>query len=174
MSAVKKATVIIAVLLAAVLLFAAISYLFFKPLFYRFYPFDRITGTVCVTTDGEKTDLNEGDVTAFYDYEEIGIGFHNAEDGAKISIHGGEYGSYTLKIKVDGVGSPLEAVIYQSNWWNVSKFNMDISIESAAKKITFTSNAEVLNEEGKWITEEHTTTAAFSDGKYIHRNYSER
>lgn len=168
MSGAKKSIVIISIILAAVLLFVLISYLFFKPLFYRFYPFDRITGTVCVTVDGEKSDLKSSDISGSYGDEEVGVGFSSVEDGAKISIHGGEYGAYTLKIKADAVVSPLEAVIYQSNWWSAAKFDLDISIDSASKKITFTSTAQVLNEEGKWITEKRTNTAAFSDREYSH------
>lgn len=170
MSTVKKATKIIAVILAVILLLAGISYLFLKPLYYRFFYFgDRITGTISVTIDGEKYDLKGSDLFATHDNEkDIKIGFRNQEDAAAISIHGGEYGPYRLMIQIDGIDSPLEAVIYQYNWYNVSKFDLDISIDRAAETITFSSTAQVFNETGELSKENRTTTAVFSDGRYTH------
>lgn len=170
MSTVKKATKIIAVILAVILLLAGISYLFLKPLYYRFFYFgDRITGTISVTIDGEKYDLKGSDLFATHDNEkDIKIGFRNQEDAAAISIHGGEYGPYRLMIQIDGIDSPLEAVIYQYNWYNVSKFDLDVSIDHETETITFSSTAQVLSENGELDTENRSTTVGFSDGKCIH------
>ena len=103
MIAVKKATKIIAVVLAVILLFAGISYLFLKPLYYRFFYFgDRISGTVHITIDGEEYDLQRSDVTGQQDFmNEVEVGVRNGTDEARISIHGGEYGPYSLMINVD-------------------------------------------------------------------------
>jgi hypothetical protein len=170
MSAVKKATKIITVILAVILLFAGISYLFLKPLYYRFFYFgDRITGTISVTTDGEKYDLKASDLSATHDNEkDIKIGFRNEADAAAIAIHGGEYGPYTLMIHIDGIDFPLEAVIYQYNWYNISKFDLDVSIDHETETITFSSTAQVLSENGELDTENRSTTVGFSDGKCIH------
>ena len=166
MSAVKKATKIIAVTLAVILLLAGISYLFLKPLYYRFFYFgDRISGTVHITIDGEEYDLQRSDVTGQQDFmNEVEVGVRNGTDGARISIHGGEYGPYSLMINVDGLNAPLEAVIYQYNWWNISKFTLDISIDHAAETVTFTSTAQVNDTPA----ESRMTTVAFSDGKFKH------
>lgn len=162
MNAVKKAIKVIAILLALVVLFEGIMYLFFKPLFYHFfYPFDRITGTVCITIDGKQYDLKRTDVVGRHDSgKEIGTGFRKTADGAKLSIRGGEYGPYTLTIHVDGVNTPLEVMIYQYNWHNVVKFHLDISIDSAAETITYTSTATV---NGSRSAEERSTAISFSD-----------
>lgn len=166
MSAVKKATKIIAVILAVILLVAGISYLFLKPLYYRLFYFgDRISGTVHITIDGKEYDLQKSDVTGQQDYKnEVDVGVLNGTDGARISIHGGEYGPYSLLINVDGMSAPLEAVIYQYNWWNTSKFTLDISIDHAAETVTFTSTAQVNDT----AAESRSTTVAFSDGKFKH------
>lgn len=164
----KKTAKIIAIILAAALLLAGLVFLLFRPLYYRFYPFDRITGTLRITVDGEEYALKAGDVTGRLDASEIAVGFRNGADGAEISIRGGEYGPYSLLIQVDGVSIPMEAVVYQSNWWNVVKFDLDISIDRAAGTITFTSSAKVVNAGSRRITEKHTTTASFSDGKPVH------
>ena len=170
MSAVKKATKIIAVILAVILLLAGISYLFLKPPYYRFfYLGDRITGTISVTIDGEKYDLKAGDLSAIHgNKEEIKIGFHKEADATAISIHAGEYGPYRLIIHIDGIEFPLEAVIYQYNWYNISKFDLDVSIDHETETITFSSTAQVLSENGELDTENRSTTVGFSDGKCIH------
>lgn len=163
MKALKKSIIIIAVILAVAVLTSGILYFFFKPVFYHFlYPFDRITGIIHVTMDGEKYNLISDDVTEQYEFkDEISVKAHKDSDGLKTSIHGGEYGPYSLAIHIDGLNEPIKAVIYQYNWWNVTEFNLDISIDSAAETITLTSIAEVNG-----ITENHSTTVAFSDKQY--------
>lgn len=164
-----KVVKLIAIIVAAVLLFVGISYLFFKTLYYRlFYPWNRINGTICITIDGKEYKLKESDVTGSHESEEIGIGFRNGTDGTKVSIHGGDYGPYTLMIHVDGISAPLEVVVYQYNWWNVSEFDLDISIDNTKETISFNSTAQVLDEDGIKVTEKHSTRAKFSDGYYVH------
>lgn len=170
MRTVKKATKITAVILAVILLLAGISYLFLKPLYYRLFYFgDRITGTVSVMIDGEKYELKAIDLSAAHDNEkDMKIEFQNGADAAAISVHGGEYGPYTLTFHIDGVEFPLEAVIYQYNWYNVSKFDLDVSIDHEAGTITMSSTAQVLSENGEWSQEKRATTVDFSDGRCIH------
>ena len=170
MSAVKKAVIIIAVILAVILLFAGISYLFLKPIYYRFFYFgDRITGTVSVTIDGEPYELKAGDLSAVHDGDqEVKIGFRNGAEAAEITIHGGDYGPYTLRIHIDGIDFPLEAVIYEYNWYNVYEFDLDISIDHETETITFSSTVQLVSEYGELNTEERSTTADYSDGKRIH------
>lgn len=154
-----------AAILAVAVLASGILYLFSTPLFYHFlYPFDRIAGTVHVTMNGEEYKLKSSDVTGQFDFtEEIAVRVREDADGASLSVHGGKYGPYSLIIRADGLNAPLEMVIYQYNWWNVTKFNMDISIDNAAETITFTSTAKVNG-----VTESRSTTASFSDGTYKH------
>lgn len=165
MKAFKKSIKIIAVILAVALLVSGILYLFFKPVFYHFlYPFDRITGTIHVTMNGEKYQLKSNDVIGQCDFKvEINVKARKDADGLKTSIHGGKYGPYLLAIHIDGLDEPLKAVIYQYNWWNVTEFKLDISIDSAAETITFTSTARVND-----AMENHSTTVAFSDEQYVH------
>ena len=71
MKALKKSIIIIAVILAVAVLASGILYFFFKPVFYHFlYPFDRITGIIHVTMDGEKYKLISDDVTGQYDFKD--------------------------------------------------------------------------------------------------------
>ena len=139
--------------------------MFFKPVFYHFlFPFDRITGTIHVTMNEETYNLKTDDVTGQCDFkDDISVKAREGADGLKISIHGGEYGPYSLAIHIDGLNAPIKAVIYQYNWWNVTAFNLDISIDSAAETITFTSTAKVNN-----AMENHSTTVAFSDEQYVY------
>ena len=71
-------------------------------------------------------------------------------------------------LRVNGVDFPIEAIVHQYNWWNVSRFELDISIDSKAETVTCTSTARELTDAGNWTTEDHTTAAAFSDEKLIH------
>ena len=165
MKAFKKSIIIIALILAVAVLVSGILYLFFKPVFYHFlFPFDRITGTIHVTMNEEKYNLKKDDVIGQCDFKDaINVKAREDADGLKISIHGGEYGPYSLAIHIDGLNEPIIAVIYQYNWWNVSKFNLDISIDNAAETITFASNAKVND-----TLENHSTTVAFSDEQYVY------
>lgn len=164
MKALKKPVIIIALFLAAAIFISGILYLFFKPTFYHFlYPFDRITGTIHVTMDEEKYNLKSDDVIGQYEFkDEINVKVSNDADGLRTSIHGGEYGPYSLTIHINGLNDPIKAVIYQYNWWNVTKFNLDISIDSAAGTITFTSIAKVNG-----TKENHSSTVAISDEQYV-------
>ena len=169
MNTAKRRIKIIAILLAAALLIGGITYFFFKPVYYRFfYLGDRIRGTVRVTVDGERYELKSSDVSAFFVEQKVDFSFQDGEDGTALSIHAGEYGPYWLTIRVDGLDAPLEAMFYQYNWYNVSKYDLDIAIDSASETITFTSTAQVLNEVGKFRSEERATTVSFSDESYHH------
>ena len=139
-------------------------------MYYRvFYFGDRISGTASVTIDGEAYELKTDDISAIHgSSKEIKARFRSEANAAAISIHGGEYGPYTLIVHIDGIDLPLEAVIYQYNWYNVSRFDLHITIDREAETITLSSTANVLSENGEWSTEDHTTTAGFSDGKYEH------
>lgn len=155
----------IALVLAVALLFVAVVLLLCKPIAHRFYPFDRITGTVSVTVDGEPCALKAGDVTGWRGREEVEVGFRETADGAKLSIRGGDYGPYVLVFHINGTDIPLEAVVYQYNWYNVTEFDLNISIDTAAETVTFSSTAEVVTDSN---TEKRTTTAAFSDSPRWH------
>ena len=92
-----------------------------------------------------------------------GSGLKKNGAGSKVSIHGGDYGPYTLMINAYGSEHPPEVVIFQYNWWNVAEFDLNIVIDRAADKITFTSSAQILNEDGKKIAENNTASFDLSD-----------
>ena len=160
-----KALKISLIIIAVAVFVSGILYLFFKPLFYHFlYPFDRITGTIHVTMNGEKYNLKSDDVTGQYESnDEINVKARKETDGLNISVHGGEYGPYSLVIHIDGLNEPIQARIYQYNWWNVTSFNLDITIDSAEESIKFTSSANVNG-----VTENNSTTVAFSDDPFVY------
>ena len=164
-----KAIKITAIIISAVLLFVLICFLFFKPLYYRiFYPWNRITGTIGITIDGEKYDLKDGDVSGSHENADVGIGFKKSGSGAKVSIRGGDYGPYTLMTNVEGLDKPLEVVIFQYNWWNVAEFDLSVAIDRAADNITFTSSAQVLNEDGKKVTEDNSASLKKKKKKIVY------
>ena len=164
-----KAIKIISIIVFAIILLVLISFFFFKPLFYRvFYPWNRINGTIHLRIDGEKYDLNGNDLTVMHENATIEFECRKSEDGTKVSIHGGDYGPYRLIINSEGTNFPLEVVIFQYNWWNIVDFDLDISLDSASNKITFTSNAQVLNENGKEVMEKHSTSFELTVKDFIY------
>ncbi len=165
-----KAVKTTAIILAVILLFIGIICFFYKPLYYRVYPWDRITGTIHVTIDGEEYELKNSEITASYTGhgKKVGNGYNNSDDGTKVSMHGGDYGPYSFFIRIEEVDSLIEAVVYQYNSWNVTKFDLDISIDHTTDKITVTSTAQVLNEEAQWTTQERKTESELSHGKITH------
>ncbi len=165
MKTLKKPIIIIAVILAFAVFVSGILYLFFKPFYYHFfYPFDRITGTIHVTMNGETYNLKSDDVSGQYDFEdEINVRVRKDADGLRTAVHGGEYGPYSLIIHIDGLNAPLQAVIYQYDRWNVTKFNLDISIDSEEESITFTSVAKV---NGTMVN--NSSAFTFSEEQYVY------
>ena len=114
--------------------------------------------------NGEKYNLKSDDVTGQYESnDEINVKARKEADGLNISVHGGEYGPYSLVIHIDGLNEPIQARIYQYNWWNVTSFNLDITIDRAEESIKFTSSANVNGS-----TENNSTTVAFSDDPFVY------
>ena len=161
-----KTIKIIAIILALILLFIAISYFFIKPLYYRlFYFSDRIRGTVSVEIDGEKYDLKGSEVKGTFQNQTIRTGFKDVDEGANISIRAGEYGPYRLLITIDKLNITLECIVYQYNWWNVCDFDLDISIDSTTGKVKLSSSATVLNEKAEKTEHKNSSENDFFDEK---------
>ncbi len=162
-------TVKIIATVAVVLLLAGISWIVLFPLYCRYlFSSNRITGTIFVTVDGEKYDLKDGDVTGLYENSDIGVELSNMPDGARVSTLGGDYGPYTLSIHIEGMDTPLTVVVYQYNWWNVTEFDLTVSVDTSAGKISIKSKAKVLNETIFIGQEEHSTEFNLSDENITH------
>lgn len=133
---IKKAAAALAVILAI----AAVCILG-KPIYYRLYPGDRITGYLTVTVDGEAYALGSEQFEGL-------TSFDAREDGAaKLGIHAGEYGGYpiVLHLPFDAV-SELQIRCFQANWWDVAKFDLHMEIQTAEQTVTATGTYSTVGE----------------------------
>ena len=84
----KKWFSILSIIIAVVLVICAFNY---KWIYYRFYPFDRITGKYDISLNGKQ--INS--IDEYYEYENSGkIRLEN--DTENFKIKGGKYGRYEI------------------------------------------------------------------------------
>ena len=138
----KKVILIFSVIMAIVLVICAFNY---QWIYYRFYPFDRITGEYEISINDKEIDS----VDEYYEYENDGkIRLEN--DTENFKIKGGSYGTYTIGFVLKGdmlyqltnderfieYGDvDLSIDYFNTNWWHIS--NLDIEFD-------------VVKENGEW------------------------
>lgn len=131
----KKRFLIPAIIVALTLVVCSINY---NWLYYRVYPFDRITGEYEITVNGKSPRLAE----EYYEYADDGkIRLQN--DTEDFSIKGGEYGRYTIGFVIDDkelfelTGDErfketkdleLSVVYHNLNWWHISELDIEIDV----------------------------------------------
>lgn len=131
----KKVFIILGILVALILVIGAFNY---KWIYYRVYPFDRITGEYEISVNGKEVSIIE----AYYEYENGGkIRLEN--DTENFKIKGGKYGRYEIGFILDedilykltddekfkGNGNIDVSVVYMNtNWWNISELDIEIDI----------------------------------------------
>ena len=131
----KKIFLILAIVIAFVLAICTFNY---KWIYYRFYPFDRITGEFEITVNGKK--INAFD--EYYEYENGGkIRLEN--DTENFKIKGGAYGVYRIGFVLNGdmlyqltnddkfikYGDvDLSIDYFNTNWWHISTFNIEFDV----------------------------------------------
>lgn len=131
----KKTFLILSIVLAFVLAICAFNY---KWIYYRFYPFDRITGEYEITVNGREVNTIE----EYYEYENGGkIRLEN--DTENFKVKGGKYGRYEIGFvlsedtlykltnddKFKGNGNIDLSIAYlNTNWWHISELDIEIDI----------------------------------------------
>ena len=126
---------IFAILFVFILVICAFNY---KWIYYRFYPFDRITGEYEISVNGNKINSIE----EYYEYAKSGkIRLEN--DTENFKIKGGKYGRYEIgfvlsedilyKLTNDeifkGKGNiDLSFSYFNTNWWHISDLDIEIDL----------------------------------------------
>ncbi len=132
-------------------------------LYYRIYPFDRITGTVSVTVDGSPYQLRADEFSidrdTFHGTPRISV----LGTTAHVRIRGGEKEPYGFLLKIDGVEHPMRIGTFHFNWWNVTKFDLSIAVDTAAKTVTMQSNTQQIANDGSTLHSTQTKTFSLSD-----------
>lgn len=131
----KKKFLILSIVLVFVLVICAFNY---KWIYYRFYPFDRITGEYEISVNGKEIYA----VDEYYEYENSGkIRLEN--DTENFKVKGGKYGRYEIGFvlsedtlykltnddKFKGNGNIDLSIVYlNTNWWHISELDIEINI----------------------------------------------
>lgn len=140
----------------ASVLLAAVWY-FYKPLYYRLYPFDRIRGTVSVSVDGRKAEISPAE------------GVSTSDGTAHVSIKAGEYGGYSFNLYADGISRPVEVSVYHYNWWNVTRFQLECAADTQSETIDISCRYTMLSEEGTELPESFSKTVVYGNERiYIY------
>lgn len=136
----RRCMVICSICILAVVLLA--GWFLCKPIFYRLYPFDRITGTLTVTVDGEIYIPESSDFDGL-------TNFQLREDGtSKLRIHAGEYGGYPILLHLDADAvKEIEIRCFQGNWWDVAKFDLQVNVQTDAQTVTVTGEYSTVGED---------------------------
>ena len=129
----KKVFLIISLIF--ILFICAFNY---KQIYYRIYPFDRITGEFEITLNGKRINM----IDEYYVYENSGkIRLEN--DTETFKIKGGKYGIYKIGFIIDNDilydqtndlffkdsgDIDLKVCYYNTNWWNISNINIKIDL----------------------------------------------
>lgn len=153
----KKNLSFFGVILLMILLLGLLCFFFARPWYYRlFYPWDRVTGTVRVELDGKPAAFTIVKNDAMIEQGRTRSSPIQGNGSTRVSTHAAEYGKYSFEIQVEGLEQAITATVYQYNWWNVCNFELEVSIDRAVGIVTLVSTAQTLNEEGLFLTEEHT------------------
>ena len=131
----KKWFSILSIIIAVILVICAFNY---KWIYYRFYPFDRITGEYDISLNGKQ--INS--IDEYYEYENSGkIRLEN--DTENFKIKGGKYGRYEIgfvlsedtlyKLTNDekfkgNRNLDLSIAYLNTNWWHISELDIEINI----------------------------------------------
>ncbi len=137
----KKVIIIIIVI-------AVLAAIFSGPIRYRAYTGDRIKGTL--TFKGCQ-------VPAADDFANCDVTIK--DNTAVTAIKAGEYGKYSFDVKMPD-DTDLTFVCYQYNWWNVTKFDLDIVVSD---DITVSGKASCITEAG--FKEFHTINKVCHKGE---------
>ena len=170
-SSLPRKKVFIIVLCAVIGVFLLICALFailravLPTLYYRIYPFNRITGTMTVTVDGMPYVLQADSISAeenasFSEAPRIRL---HADGSAQVAIRAGKYGDYGFLVSVDGIEQPIRIGTFHYNWWAVTQFDLSVSIDTSADTVTFRCAAKVIGNDGDWIPVEDSATVPLSD-----------
>lgn len=125
-------------ILAALILFIFCC----KPLYYRLYLGDRITGNIKVIIDNEVHYIENNDIA----FSESGKVAENKDGSANIKIHAGKYGKYALNIDDIITDVPVNIGFIQGNWWEVQRFEITVSVDTVHHLITYSGYSINLTE----------------------------
>lgn len=146
------------------ILFVAIVLAFIdKPMRYRLYSKERITGRINVEINNQVYEIMPDNITAQFGTKATKVHAYTENGSTNISVHAGAYGEYCISIEIDGIPHPLEIVCYQYNWWDICDFELSIYIDNRTETIAIDCLRTSLNNEGEKVQIRHSSTLKLYD-----------
>lgn len=131
----KLGIIILAIALAFVLVICAFNY---EWIYYRVYPFDRITGEYEISVNGKEIN----NIDEYYEFENSGK-LRLENDTENFKIKGGKYGGYKIGFLINedtlyeltndetfkgNDNIDLSITYFNTNWWHISELDIEIDI----------------------------------------------
>lgn len=135
----------------------------FPTLYFRIYPFARISGTVSVIVNDKpyllRAEAFSTDRDAFHGTPRISILCGTAH----IRIRGGEKEPYGFVLQIDDVEHPMHIGTFHYNRWNVTTIDLVITVDTTAKTVTMQSSTRQIGNDGSPLHSTQTETFSSSD-----------
>ena len=142
----------------------AVPVLTHNPVYYRLYPGNRITANIQIFVDGEKYEINKGDIqfTDQLDHNgKVSVDFRNV---AKVKYRANKKSRYTFDIVGTPVNHPISIGFSKANWWDMHKTDIIIDIDTSAETLTLRSDdTKIANNEIFRYNTQRTETIYYND-----------
>lgn len=142
----SKFKAVMITVVTVIVLGMAVCY-FYKPLYYRLYLGDRITGSIKASVDGVPVIL---DKDCFISSEGFTVTVN--EFDTAVSLKGGEYGTYSFGFFIQSVNKPVQITVCHRNWWAVTDFQLDAQADTDGNIVSFALTWTSLDEKGEEVT----------------------
>ncbi len=119
---------------------------------------DRIKGNISVTVDNEMISLNMADIHGCDKWNVQGW-------NASVAVKGGEYGRYDIGVDIPGLERSVTVACHQYNWWNVTRFDLEILVDTQKNFVTYYGEYSGLDEIGSSHSYRIDSTQELSDDK---------
>ena len=139
----RKVKIIVVCILAFIILGMAACF-FYKPLYYRLYLGDRITGSIKVLVDGVPVKLDE---TCFTPLADLKITVN--EFDTAVSRKGGEYGAYYIDMIIPDVNIPVQICVHHFNWWCVTDFSINAEVSTDGNIVSVSCTSTCVDDKGE-------------------------
>jgi len=144
---------------------------FCKPVYYRLYPWDRISGTVHVTIDGRAYELKPESFGGYiYGGDDVPkpMNINISNDGsAEIGIKGGGYGDYSTELRTASPEIMIGMGTFQFNWWNVERFDLYVDIDTVNGTVRYSGERSFIAEDGRTEKREIDKTQSIGENLWI-------
>lgn len=160
----KRKKIFISVIAFFMAVLSAIMIVGGKWVYYRIYPWDRITVKIHATVDDKavsKEQISVFDMDELFTQDDVEykkgneLKIKTCDDFYKFSVKGDCYGNYHFLFVVDSYHFRLDA--YQWNWWDVQDIDLYIDIKSDDNTYTFYQKNSYISEEFGYIKSYEST-----------------